>query len=86
MKKRMKQILYTASLVTFAFTAGVFAQSKIASVEYETYDKYFERNDSGLKGSTSFLAFKTQEQFDKIFGTAPIPGKNKSLPKTLSTR
>lgn len=81
MKKQMKQILYAASLVAFAFTAGVFAQNKSAPVKYDTYDKYFERNDSGLEGDTSFLAFRTQNQFDRIFGTAPIPDKNKSLPE-----
>jgi hypothetical protein len=81
MKKQMKNFLYATLLVTLVFTAGVSPQNKTAPVKYDTYDRYFVRNDANLKGNPSYLVFKTQKQFDSIFGPAAINGENKFLPE-----
>jgi|HubBroStandDraft_6_1064221.scaffolds.fasta_scaffold18025_3 hypothetical protein len=39
-------------------------------VDFKRYDSYFERNDSGLKGETSYLVITNRAQFDAVFGGA----------------
>ena len=50
-------------------------------VNFQRYDSYFERNDSGLKRETSYLVFTSQSQFDRIFHPAPTMGQNSFLPE-----
>lgn len=40
------------------------------TVDFRQAGGYFEKNDSGLKGDRSYLAFVSQQQFDKVFGAA----------------
>jgi len=49
-------------------------------VRYARYTSYFEKNDSGLKGGTSFLVFTSQPDFDRVFGPAAVMGRNSFLP------
>jgi hypothetical protein len=42
-------------------------EAKGEKIEHAVYDGYFEKNNSGLKGDTSLLAFTDQEGFDKVF-------------------
>ena len=49
--------------------------------DFQRYDSYFERNDSGLKGETSYLVFTSQAQFDRVFHPAPTMGPNGFLPE-----
>lgn len=41
------------------------------AVPVTLYDGYFEKNDAGLKGASSVLAFATADAFGKVF--APVP-------------
>ncbi len=45
------------------------------SVDYTIHDGYFEKNNSGLAGETSYLAFTSRDAFDKVFGVAFTMGK-----------
>lgn len=67
-------LLHLAFFLTACFAAD--------NLKYERYDgHYFERNDSGLTGDTSYLVITSQEDFDKIFAPAATMGGNKYLPK-----
>jgi hypothetical protein len=57
-------------------------------VDFQRYDgSYFERNDSGLKGKSSYVVLTSQSQFDAIFHPAPIMGHNTFLPEgTFNTK
>jgi hypothetical protein len=80
----MKRIISLLALVALVCAVPAPAQngSHGLAVSSERYDGYFERNDSGLKGKTSYLAFTTRESFDKVFHPAPTmePGEVKFLP------
>ena len=81
----MKQVLYILAVITFIFVADGMAQNmkagkNIGPVEFQQYDSYFEKNNSGLKGETSYLVLANQEQFDKVFGSAATMGQNNFLP------
>jgi hypothetical protein len=57
-------------------------EAKGKKVKYALHTGYFQKNNAGLKGETSYLALATQEQFDKIFGVAFLVGaKQNFLPK-----
>ena len=51
------------------------------AVHFDQYKQYFEGNNSGLQGETSYLVFTSQAQFDLIFHPAAINGPNTFLPK-----
>ncbi len=72
----MKFVLLIAALLTLPLPAA-----QETSVPFERCTSYFERNDSGLTGESSYLAFVSQAQFDRIFGPAAVMGKNSFLPK-----
>jgi hypothetical protein len=56
-------------------------EAKGEKVEYTVYPDYFEKNDAGLKGDRSFLAFTTKEAFEKVFALRPpLMGGKKSVP------
>lgn len=79
----MKQIFYIAALITLLFVVEGLAQKKGESereIESQRYDSYFEKNNSNLKGNTSYLVITTQNQFDKVFGVAATMGQNNFLP------
>jgi hypothetical protein len=39
------------------------------TVSFDAYTQgYFERNDTGLEDAASFLAFSSQDAFDRVFG------------------
>jgi hypothetical protein len=68
-----------------AFSSSVVADDipKGEKVEFKTYARpYFEKNNSGLMGDTSFLAITDQATFDKTFGIGVVMGKRPEvLPK-----
>lgn len=84
----MNKIILTIVVLAAAF-ATVSAQKNVAAagreVKFESHAKahYFENNDSGLKGSSSYLAFTSLEQFEQIFGYAAINGNNYFLPENV---
>ena len=75
----MKKLIST-TFILFALAACGYAQTAAAPVKFQRFGSYFEKNNSNLKGETSFLAFTTQQQFDKVFGTAATMGKNDFMP------
>ena len=85
----MKKIFSIAAMFSLMFIATVFtAQTANAVVimgnptplDFERYESYFEKNNSGLKGDKSFLMLGSQKQFDKVFGAAATMGQNSFLP------
>jgi hypothetical protein len=79
----VKRLLWIVAAITLTFVGQAFAKKTgpERKLDFQRYDSYFERNDSGLKGQTSYLAFTSQEQFDKIFGAAATGGENHFLPE-----
>ena len=66
-------------------TQGVSAQKTDAKnqkteVSFQQYSSYFEKNNSNLRGETSYLVFKNQTDFDKVFGAAATMDRNTFLP------
>ena len=81
----MKQLLYVLAITVFLFAQDGAAQnpkveSKAAEVKFQRYDNYFEKNNSGLKGNSSYLVLKNQTAFDKVFGAGATMGENNFLP------
>jgi hypothetical protein len=78
--------LYTA-LAVFAVTPFVLAApapddtAKGKKVEYNVHNGHFEKNDAGLKGDSSYLAFTDRDGFDKVFGIGRVIGKQNFVPK-----
>lgn len=83
----MKTILIlvgVVALLMFAVPAGAEdkAEAKGDAVKYDVNSGYFEKNNSGLKGDSSYLAIADQKAFDKVFGVAFVAGKKQNfLPK-----
>lgn len=73
-------LLFAIDCAAQTTSAGKTA-AQSASLEFQKYENYFEKNNSGLIGATSYLAFKNQKQFDRIFGVAPTMGENNFLPE-----
>jgi hypothetical protein len=81
----MRRVLPVLAIITFIFVAESAAQNLetgkgTSPVEFQQYDSYFEKNNSGLKGTTSYLVFANQKQFDKVFGSAATGERNNFLP------
>jgi hypothetical protein len=55
--------------------------AKGTPVEFDVYTSYFEKNDSGLKGDSSYVTLADREAFDKVFGAAATMKKQTFLPK-----
>jgi hypothetical protein len=55
--------------------------AKGSKVEYTLHNGHFEKNNSGLKGDSSYLVFTNREAFDKIFGVAATMRKQNFVPK-----
>ncbi|MDT4968027.1 MAG: hypothetical protein QOJ64_2764 [Acidobacteriota bacterium] len=76
----MKRILLIITAITLAFVGHALAKTvPERKVAFQRYESYFERNDSGLTGDTSYLVFTSQAQFDKIFHPAATGGQNNFL-------
>jgi hypothetical protein len=54
-------------------------EAKGDKLPFEVYTSYFEKNNSGLKGDESFLAFTDRKSFDQVFGVAVVMGKKPSV-------
>ena len=84
----MNKTFLTIVFITAAF-ASVSAQRNQTAAErhlkYQSYAgaRYFERNDSNLKGDSSYLVFNSAEKFDRTFGAAAINGYNLFLPNNV---
>ena len=83
----MKKNFITAILMACALAFTCAAQTdqsgskrNKAAVAFEQYTSYFEKNNSGLPGDTSYLAFTKEQNFDKVFGTAATMDSNSFLP------
>jgi hypothetical protein len=77
-----------AAAVTLALLAAGLApaadkdQPRGKKVDYAVHSGYFEKNNSGLKGAESFLAFAAKQDFEKVFGAAFVVGaKQRFLPR-----
>jgi hypothetical protein len=79
----MKKAVCIGAMMTVMLVARAFAQEGGSEhqVEFQRYDSYFEKNNSGLPGKTSFLVFTNQGRFDRIFHPAPVMGQNSFLPE-----
>jgi hypothetical protein len=86
----MKKLLLLALAVSLLTgTAGLTPaadkdkdEAKGDKVEFKVHSGYFEKNNSGLKGDESLLAFTEQKGFDTIFGVGFTMGKKPDvLPK-----
>src|SRR4051812_9253102 len=78
----MKRIFFLIVMTLFVFAPQCFAQEggEQHALDFQHYDSYFEKNNSGLEGEKSYLVLTDREQFDKVFGPAPRAGKNSFLP------
>jgi NADH dehydrogenase [ubiquinone] 1 alpha subcomplex assembly factor 1 len=54
-------------------------QTEPERVEFAVHSGYFERNDSGLKGPTSYLVIDDRPSFDKMFGVAFTMGPRPNI-------
>jgi inhibitor of cysteine peptidase len=80
----MKKLIFVFVAVILSFAdsvAGTVKTKTDAAVDFQRYESYFEKNDSGLKGATSYLVLTGQQQFDKVFGPAATMGTNTFLPQ-----
>ena len=87
----MKKLI-TTTFVLFVSTVCVLAQANAdktanagTSVNFQQFESYFEKNNSGLKGERSFLVLVNQKQFDNVFGPAATMGQNDFLPEDIFT-
>jgi hypothetical protein len=78
-------LLVTAACLLFLClrlpAADADKKEKETKADYKVYDGYFESNQSGLKGKSSFLVFTDKKAFDKVFRPAPplLGGKKKTM-------
>jgi hypothetical protein len=82
-------LLFTVALLLPVGAAGLALaadkdkdEAKGDKVDFKVHSGYFEKNNSGLKGDESLLAFTDQKSFDQIFGVGFTMGKKPDvLPK-----
>jgi hypothetical protein len=55
--------------------------AKGKKVAFDVHNGQFEKNNSGLKGDSSYLVFSDREGFDKVFGLGRVMGKQNFVPK-----
>jgi hypothetical protein len=80
----MKTLFVALAAALVASIAGAADKDEGKTVKHAVYSSYFEKNNSGLKGDASYLAVKSGEEFDKLFGVAAVGTKKPSvLPKGL---
>jgi hypothetical protein len=83
----MKKLIGYVLVVLFLVAAVIAAanerdEANGKPVEFTVYTPYFEKNNSGLKGASSFLYIADQKAFDKIFQARP-PLMGEAKPKLL---
>lgn len=74
--------LSTFYLLAFSLPLVHAKESDPQKLSFVQHEGHFERNDSGLTGQKSFLAFDQLDKFEKIFGTAALglgPTKKKNF-------
>jgi inhibitor of cysteine peptidase len=78
----MKRIMLVLAVTALVCVVPAFAKKGAPErkVDYQRYESYHENNNDGLKGKTSYLAFTSQADFDKVFGPAATMGPNSFLP------
>jgi hypothetical protein len=73
----------TACLTLLASWTGLRADDKVEAkgkdVDFQKYDGYFEKNNSGLTGDSSYLVFTDQKGYDAVFGVGRVIGKQHFL-------
>ena len=87
----MKRIFNVVTMTVLLLVVGFAAQTANAAgfmdnptpLDYERYESYFEKNNSGLTGDTSYLLFNEQTKFDKIFGVAGSMSNKSFLPEDV---
>ena len=71
--------------LALALAGGVHADDKVeakgSKVEFDVHSGHFEKNNAGLKGDESFLAFTDRAGFDKIVGVGATMTKQNFVPK-----
>ena len=73
--------LLAIPLACLSLSARAADEPKGEKIEYTTYPDYFEKNNSGLKGDVSFVAFTDKDAFAKVFSLRPpLMGGKKSVP------
>jgi hypothetical protein len=77
MKALMAMLVFGLSLLT---TGGDTGQKKVA---YDVYNGHFEKNNSGLKGESSYLVLTGRDAFDKVFGIGRVIGQQNFVPKDV---
>ena len=80
----MKRIFTLLAVMALFLTAQVSARGggEERDLNFQRHDSsYFEKNNSGLTGEKSYLAFTDQQQFDRVFGPAARMGTNAFLPR-----
>jgi hypothetical protein len=55
--------------------------AKGKKVDFDVHNGHFQKNDAGLKGDASYLAFTDRDAFDKVFGIGRVIGKQNFVPK-----
>jgi hypothetical protein len=85
MNKIILTIVFLAAAAFTTATAQKSGASTESRVEFQSYAnaRYFERNDSNLKGDSSYLVFNSLEKFEQIFGYATIMGDNHFMPENV---
>jgi hypothetical protein len=73
--------LFVLPLIAHAAPAPDDDTAKGKEVKFEVHDGHFEKNNSGLKGDSSYLVFTDRDAFDKVFGIARVIGKQNFVPK-----
>jgi hypothetical protein len=71
------------ALLPLAAAADDKAEAKGKEMKFEIHDGHFEKNNSGLKGDSSYLAFTDWKSFDKVFGSAATTKKQNFVTKDL---
>lgn len=71
------------TLLPLAAAADDKAEAKGKETGYEVHSGHFEKNNSGLKGDSSYLAFSDWKSFDKVFGSAATMKKQNFVSKDL---
>ena len=56
-------------------------EAKGAKIDYDVHTGHFQKNNAGLKGDASFLAFTDRAGFDKVFGVGATMKKQNFVPK-----
>ena len=76
----MRRFLAALFAVTVCTAAVAEDKPKGEKLDLGTFGGHFEKNNSGLKGDSSFLLIPDTAAFDKVFGTVPPAGLGKQPP------